>query len=325
MTLHQILVSVSATPRLSIGLPVYNGARYLSRSIESLLGQSFSNFELVISDNSSTDETGDICRGYEKADSRVRYFRQPKNIGLAPNHNFTVSQAVGELFKWAACDDLYAANLLAECISALDRHPDVVLAHSWTATVDPDDQFIEAEKYVLSTNSTSVAERFRSLLFDIGGDDDYAVIRTAALRRVAPKNSYHNADRTIVTELALYGRFYQVPDWLYFRRTHPAQSGGGARSMRERCATTDPRRANQWLHPAARLYGEYMLAYVNAVLRAPLSAAERQACLGVFVRYLSTRITGHTPDAYVTEERTIIPITIDVASIVAGLGSKHEI
>ena len=92
---------MSDAPRLTIGLPVYNGEKYVAESLEALLGQSFTDFELIISDNASTDSTGDICRRYEKQDSRVRYFRQPRNIGLAPNHNFVVEQARGELFKWS--------------------------------------------------------------------------------------------------------------------------------------------------------------------------------------------------------------------------------
>ena len=106
------------------------------QSIEALLGQTYADFELVISDNASTDETGDICRRYEKEDSRVRYFRQPKNIGLAPNHNYVVEQSRGELFKWSANDDLYARDLVKRCVAALDEYPDVVLAHSWTAKID---------------------------------------------------------------------------------------------------------------------------------------------------------------------------------------------
>ena len=86
---------MSRAPRLSIGLPVYNGQNYLAESIEALLGQSYEDFELIISDNASTDDTADICRRYEKQDSRIRYFRQERNIGGAPNHNFLVEQARG--------------------------------------------------------------------------------------------------------------------------------------------------------------------------------------------------------------------------------------
>ncbi len=127
---------MSAVPRLSIGLPVYNGENFLAESLDALLGQSYENFELIISDNASTDGTADICRRYEKQDSRIRYIRQPRNIGCAPNHNFVTRQARGELFKSASHDDLYARDLLRLCIDALDEHPDVVLAHSWSAVID---------------------------------------------------------------------------------------------------------------------------------------------------------------------------------------------
>ena len=110
---------MTAAPRLSIGLPVYNGENYLAESIEALLGQSYQDFELIISDNASTDGTDGISRRYAKQDSRVRYIRHQRNIGLAPNHNFVFRQSRGEFFKWAASDDLYARDLLR----ALCRRP----------------------------------------------------------------------------------------------------------------------------------------------------------------------------------------------------------
>jgi len=278
---------MSPTPRLSIGLPVYNGERYIAESIESILGQSYTDFELIISDNASTDSTRDICRGYEKKDLRVRYFRQPQNIGLSPNHNFVVNEARGELFKWASNDDLYARNLVARCVEALDEYKDVVLAHSWTAKIDESGNVTAVYEYPLTTWSTRAPVRFRSMLFDSGGDDDYGVMRIAALRRTAMKNSYHHADRTTITELGLHGRFYHVPDWLYFRREHPAQSGRA--TMRARCANMDPRRANRFRHPAVRLYAEYVWGYMSAIQRAPLSSAERRECYWHLARWFASR------------------------------------
>ena len=84
---------MSVTPRLTIGLPVYNGENFIAASIEALLGQTFEDFELIISDNASIDSTMDICRIYEKQDSRIRLVRQPRNVGLTPNHNFTLDEA----------------------------------------------------------------------------------------------------------------------------------------------------------------------------------------------------------------------------------------
>lgn len=281
---------MSGVPRLTIGLPVYNGERYLAEAIDALLGQTYKDFELIISDNASTDGTADICRRYAQLDSRVRYIRQPKNIGLAPNHNVVVEQARGELFKWAANDDLYARELVERCIAALDEYPDVVLAHCWTARIDGSGNVTRAYKYPLNTSSPRAPERFRSLLFDSGGDDDYGVIRTSVLRQTAMQESYHHADHTIIAELALYGRFYQVPDWLYFRRDHLERAERAFPGVRSRCANMDPRRADRLRHPVARLYGEYIWAYARDIWRAPLSAADKRECYFHLIQWLASRV-----------------------------------
>lgn len=280
---------MSTAPRLTVGLPVYNGEKYLAQSLDALLGQSYKDFELVISDNASTDGTADICQRYAQQDSRVRYIRQPENIGLAPNHNVVVDQARGELFKWASNDDLYGHELLERCVDALDQYPDVVLAHSWTARFDGSGTVTHVYRYPLNTSSPRAPERFRSLLFGSGGDDDYGVVRTEVLRRTAMKESYHHADRTIITEVALHGPFYQVPDWLFFRRDHPYRAQWAHPTIRSRCINMDPRRASRLRHPVVRLYGEYVWAYVRAIQRAPLSAADRRECYGYLIRWFASR------------------------------------
>jgi len=280
---------MSTAPRLTIGLPVYNGEMYLAESIDALLGQTYKDFELIISDNASTDGTAGICQRYAEQDSRVRYIRQPTNIGLAPNHNAVVEQARGELFKWAASDDLYARELVERCVDALDQRPDVVLAHSWSARIDGSGTVTRAYKYPLNTSSASAPERFRSLLFGSGGDDDYGVMRTEVLRRTAMKESYHHADRTIIAELALHGPFYQVPDWLYFRRDHPHRAQWAYPTVRSRCANMDPRRASRLRHPVVRLHGEYIWAFARAIQRAPLSDEDRRQCYWHLARWFASR------------------------------------
>jgi glycosyltransferase involved in cell wall biosynthesis len=280
---------MTGRPRLTVGLPVYNGEKYLAESLDALLGQSYEDFELIISDNASTDETADICRRYEKQDSRVRYYRQPQNVGLAPNHNYVVEQARGELFKWASNDDLYARDLLALCVAALDENPKVVLAHCWTAKVDGSGTIIDVIKYPMTTSSPRAPERFRSILFDSGGDDDYGVMRIDVLRRTAMKESYHHADHTIIAEMGLHGQFYQVPDWLYFRREHTDRAERACPTMRSRCANMDPRRADRLRHPAARLYGEYVWGYISAIRHAPLSPAERRECYRYLAQWFASR------------------------------------
>ena len=311
---------MSTVPRLSVGLPVYNGSSYLAESIEALLGQTFEDFELIISDNASTDETPDVCRHYEKLDSRVRYFRQPRNIGLAPNHNFCVEQARGELFKWAAGDDLYARDLLAKCVAALDEYPQVVLVHSYTAMIDGDGKVFQANAYPLASSSPRAPDRFRSLLNDSGGDDDGGVMRKDVLLRTAMKESYHHADRTIITEVALHGPFYQVPEWLYFRRDHPDRAERSHPSIRGRCANMDPRRANRWTNPVPRLLAEYVLAYVRMIQRSPLTPAERRECYRYLAEWMGRRSKPHR---IVTAESPVAtdnpPLSVD--QVVAGRGA----
>jgi len=280
---------MSAAPRLSVGLPVYNGEKYVAESIDALLGQTYEDFELIISDNASTDATAGICQRYERLDSRVRYYRQPRNIGLAPNHNFVVEQARGELFKWASNDDLYARELLSCCVDALDEYPQVVLAHSWTAKIDSSGRVFEVIEYPMTTASPHAPERFRSILFDSGGDDDYGVMRLAVLRRTAMKESYHHADHTIIAEIGLHGQFYQVPDWLYFRREHTDRAERACPTMRSRCANMDPRRADRLRHPALRLYGEYVWAYVRAIKNAPISSADKRECYRYLAQWFASR------------------------------------
>jgi glycosyltransferase involved in cell wall biosynthesis len=92
-------------PKVSIGVPVFNGENYLAQALESILAQDFADFEVIISDNCSTDKTPEICTSFAKRDSRVKYFRNDSNIGASPNYNRTFELSRGEYFKWCAHDD----------------------------------------------------------------------------------------------------------------------------------------------------------------------------------------------------------------------------
>jgi len=279
---------VHVVPRLSIGLPVCNGEKYLAASLDSLLGQTYDHFELIISDNASSDRTAEICATYARRDPRIRYFRQPRNIGCAPNHNFVTAKATGELFKVASDDDVYAPDLLERCVQALDDHPGVVLAHSWSAVIDEMGVVTCLVDYPVATDAARAPERFRSMLFDGWADDEGGVVRMDVLRRSGAHASYHFADRTFTAELALYGPFYMVPDRLFFRREHPGQ-GGALKTVRARCVNLDPRRGNRLLHPVARLYAEYVLGYVAAIRRAPLSPEDRTECYRTLAKWVAGR------------------------------------
>ena len=313
---------MTQVPRLSIGLPVYNGERYLGEALDALLGQSYEDFELIISDNASTDGTEELCRRYQAQDPRIRYVRQPVNIGAAPNHNYVFTLARGELWKWASHDDLYGRDLLLRCVEALDAHPNMVLAHSWNAIIDGSGRVTQPFEYRLETDSPYAPKRFRSLLFEPGGDDFYGVMRSDVLRQVKPHDSYHHADRTFVAEIALHGPFFQVPQLLYFRRDHPTRAERANPTKRTRCANLDPRRADRLRHPTVRLLGEYVWGFVAAVRRAPLTPAERRECYRYLGQWLASRARPGAGER--VEDRATVPVatsdelTRAVQTIVAG-------
>jgi glycosyltransferase involved in cell wall biosynthesis len=121
---------------VSVGVPVYNGARYVARTLDSLLAQTLTDFELIITDNASTDATESICRDYAQRDSRIRYHRADTNLGVVRNFNWCVELARGEYFHWHAADDMAAPTLLEKCVAVLDADPSVVLAFARTMLID---------------------------------------------------------------------------------------------------------------------------------------------------------------------------------------------
>jgi glycosyltransferase involved in cell wall biosynthesis len=279
-TVHSGFVTEPAhdTPTLSIGLPVYNGEEFLGESLDALLAQTYRDFELIISDNASTDQTAEICRAYAARDPRISYVRQPVNIGAAPNHNALVLLARGRYFKWASHDDLYAPTLLERCIEVLEADPEPVLVHARDAIIDLHGEIVRTLPYPLDTANPRPWARLRSLLYVSGGNDFYGVIRAEVLRRIDLHGSYYNADRTIVASLCLQGPFHQVPEVLYFRRDHPDRASR-ASGRRAKAAVLDPKRANRWRHPMIRMYVEYVLGYVKAIRQARLSVIQSGRCL----------------------------------------------
>jgi glycosyltransferase involved in cell wall biosynthesis len=275
---------VNVAPRLTVGLPVYNGENFLAESLDSLLGQTFTDFELVISDNHSTDRTEEICRAYAARDPRIRYLRQPHNVGAIPNHNLLVGQARTPYFKWAAHDDVYGPELLALCVAVLDENPDVVLSHVDKAVIDDQGRVLDKLDYLLDTDSHDPVARFRSLVVADGADDEYGVMRTEVLRSVRPKDSYHHNGRPFIAEIAFQGRFHQVHELLYFRRDHPGR-GDRRATISAISANLDPKRAGQG---TTRLMAEYAYRYFETVARAPISRSQKLACY----RILAARLSG---------------------------------
>jgi glycosyltransferase involved in cell wall biosynthesis len=270
-------------PRVSIGLPVWNGERYLAEALDSILAQTHADFELIISDNASTDRTGEICRMYAARDERIRYFRNETNLGAAGNFNRVFELASGDYFKWAAYDDLCAPEYLERCVKILDREPDIVLCYAKTRIIDEHGEFVEDYLDGLNLRSPKPHERFRDL-FSAPGlcNPVFGLIRSAVLKRTALIGNYASSDRVLLGELALLGQFYEIPEYLFLRRGHPERSLEANVTDAEIAAWFDPALRGRILLPRWRRLFEYL----GAIRRVPVSWFERVRCyiqLGRFV------------------------------------------
>ncbi len=262
-------------PRLSIGLPVYNGQKYLRPCIDSILSQSYGDFELIISDNASTDFTPDICTEYASRDGRVKYFRNKKNLGASINFNSTFHRSAGEYFKWVAHDDVYEPSFLEECVALLDKNPAAVLSHPLTRRIDVEGRPIGDYELKLRTTDEDPVLRFRDLLlikhacFQVFG-----VIRSEVLKRTKLLHNYSGSDRVLLAELALYGRFLEVPKHLFLRRSHPSTSVNLFPDANRRYEWFDTSLAGKLHFAQWRLLAEYS----SSVARSPIPARSKAAC-----------------------------------------------
>jgi glycosyltransferase involved in cell wall biosynthesis len=209
--------------RLSIGLPVFNGENYLREALDSILAQTYTDFELIISDNASTDRTKNICYTYAAVDNRIRYYRNDRNVGAPMNYNLTFILSRGEYFKWASHDDLLAPEYLLRCVSVLDEDPSIVLCHSRTARINERGAMVGNYDHKMRIDSQKMNERFRDLISIQHNPcwPIFGVIRSDILKRTPLHGNYPGADGNLLAEIALYGRIFEIPEYLFFRRDHP--------------------------------------------------------------------------------------------------------
>ncbi|MGH2545850.1 MAG: glycosyltransferase family 2 protein [Actinomycetota bacterium] len=213
------------TPRVSIGLPVFNGARYLARALDSLVAQDFEDFELIISDNASTDGTAGICQEYAGRDRRIRYHRNDRNIGAVGNFNRTLHLASGEYFKWAAHDDWCAPEFLGRCVEVLDEDPSTVLCFTAMGVADAEGRVFRVQQEDLGgAASAHPRTRFHTVLWSLVDCTSpvFGLMRTDTLRRhgvVLPNAP--ELDRILIGEVSLLGRIRQIPDVLFFHHGPP--------------------------------------------------------------------------------------------------------
>lgn len=229
-----------SSPTISVGLPVYNGEKYLGEAIECILGQRGVDLELVICDNASTDSTGAIAEEAARRDSRVKVFRNEKNLGAAENYNRVFELSRGRYFKWAAADDLFSEDMLERCIEKLESRDDAVLCYTGVTIIGPDGEAVRPYEEPFNLDVESPLERFHTLRGLLGECNAvFGVIRRETLEKTYVMEPFLASDAALLRELTLYGPFLNIPDRLFYRREHP-DAFSSLHEVKDRVAFFDP-------------------------------------------------------------------------------------
>lgn len=272
-------------PKVGIGLPVYNGERYLERALDTLLWQDFTDFEILISDNASTDRTEEICRKYAAMDSRIRYVRQDVNQGQVPNLNYVFWNSRGKYYVLAAHDDEHAPTFLSRCVEILDNDPTVVTAFCTTVDIDEDGNRMTVWKEDLQGESFEPHVRFGSYVRrDHECFQFFGINRREVVARTPVVGAFASCDVVLLAELSLHGRLVNAPDELFWHREHPERLMRTAAAIRDREKLMDSARAKKVTFTIWRIG----LELVRAVNRAPLTTRQRLRCYAELRRWLGT-------------------------------------
>ncbi len=299
------------TPRVSIGLPVYNGERYLAEALDSILAQDFGDFELIVSDNASSDGTRDICETYARRDPRITYSRLAENLGAAPNYNRVFHMSTGDFFKWAAHDDRLHPAFLGRCLDAFQEFetlPGVI--YPKTEFIDEGGLRIGPDVSRMYTNSDYSCVRAFQAIQGMGAVASavFGVFHRKTLEKTRLIGNFYPSDRVLLLETALLGKVIQLEgEPLFQRRIHPEISTKANLSHQDRLRWYDPQ-ARLTLPPSTRVLVEYLRSAVGmrdldwsakafCIPSILAGAALRSARvpLGRYRRRLVSRIFGERP------------------------------
>lgn len=260
-------------PTISVGMPVYNGERYIESAMQSVLDQTCDDFELIVCDNASTDRTSEIVRDLAAGDRRIRYSCNERNFGAAGNYNHAFALARAPWFRWMNADDLIEPELHALCLQALKNNPEAVLAYGHTRLIDADGAVIADYDDNLHLDDPRPSVRFRQFFERVGLTNViFGLMRRDALARTSLMGNGRMpaADTRMMAELTLLGRFVALEPTLFFRRIHAdASSWDRADSTRQACFWGNT--GSDFVVPHWRLYA----GYLRRALQYPLAPAER--------------------------------------------------
>ncbi len=242
-----------------VGIPVYNGERYLAAALESLLMQTYENIKIFICDNCSTDATNSICSAFMRSDRRISYIRNSHNIGGTPNYNKCFSFCDTKYFFWLAHDDVLDPYLLEKSVDLLERSPRLGLCHSAVRMIDGSGVPIGINDNELK--GAAAEEPWRRLRAVLREDpycqSVFSLYRSDLLRKTTLLGSHHHADRVLLAEMALLAPFGYIAEPLFMNRLHDERY-----TKRVKAASWstwhDPRAAGKRQFPMWRAYGRYI-------------------------------------------------------------------
>ncbi len=265
-------------PRVSIGLPVHNGADFLWSSAQSLLTQDYYDLELVISDNASTDETESICRDLVTADNRVRYHRNAVNIGAARNYNRVFQLSRGKFFKWAAHDDECHRTMIRRCVDVLERAPDsVTMVYPLAELIDEEGNTIRSVLDRIDLRDPRPHRRLAHLIRSLSMCDPvFGLYKSEYLKRTRRIGGFFGADYVLLGELAMMGEIREVTEVLFRLRAHDGRSMKANPSNRSRAAWYDPDAGTRVC--VLPCWERMVVELMKSAWRAPLSRTERLKC-----------------------------------------------
>ena len=275
-------------PRVSIGLPVYNGGRYLESALDSLLAQTFTDFELIISDNASSDNTREICERYRDRDVRIQYLRNEKNMGASWNFNRVYRLAQAPYFKQAAHDDICEPQFLERCVAALDRDPAVVMAYSQTTIIDGDGMEVERFAGTLDLREERPHSRFQHFHHVFGEwsvcHPIFGVMRVEPVRDREILPRFIASDMILLAELSLHGKIVEVPEYLFRLRWHADASTVAQKEFAERALWFDPSLSGALTATLTRF--RWLYEYLAMIGRVQMTPFERVRCLQQMPRWI---------------------------------------
>ncbi|MBX3422404.1 MAG: glycosyltransferase family 2 protein [Pirellulaceae bacterium] len=284
-------------PKISLGMPIYNGAAFLRETLESLLGQTYGDFELIISDNASTDETGEICQEYANGDDRIRYQRLEANLGAVANFNRLIGLAGGQYYKWVAADDMCQPTFLEAALELIESDPDSAWVHSAFGKIDQYGTILDAGDDAadglahsrqaghprIHHDSQARHQRFQGVLLGTSWCFDvFGLIRKAVLDKALPMPGCYGAEKVLLGELALWGKYRQVPETLCYQRVHSKAAGEMATREQQEAYIAPQRKKKHFAGTRLAL----LKGHLRSVQNVPMSGLERCLCWSVIGRYM---------------------------------------